>query len=103
MKEIDYKKLIKLVEKEETSIKGYIEIINDTPILNDHFVYQVMNKEDKEEIRKKLKEIAIKCIELSELCYNANKRMEMYIFEKSPLSNELHEIIKDLVEKGILG
>jgi hypothetical protein len=103
MKEINYKNLIKLVEKEETSIKGYIEIINDTPILNDHFVYQVMNKEDKEEIRKKLKEITIKCIELTELCHNANKRMEMHIFEKSPLSNELHDIIKDLVEKGILG
>lgn len=97
MKELDYKKLIKLVEKEEKGIKDYIEMINDTPILNDQFVYQVMNKEDKEEIRKKLKEITIKCIELTEICYNANKRMKMH------MSNELYEIIKDLVEKGILG
>lgn len=103
MKEIDYENLIKLVEKKEKEIKDYIEMINGTPILNDRFVYQVMNKEAKEEIRKKLKEITIKCIELTKLCYNANKKMEMRIFEKSPLSNELHDIIKDLVEKGILG
>lgn len=102
MKELDYKNLIKLVEKKEKGIKDYIEMINDTPILDGHFVYQVMNKEDKEEIRKKLKEITIKCIELTEMCYNANKK-KMDLLEKRPLTNELHEIIKDLIEKGILG
>lgn len=93
MKEINYKNLI----KEETSIKGYIEIINDTPILSDHFVYQIMNKEDKEEIRKKLKEIAIKCIELAELCHNANEKKKMNIFEKNPWTIELYDILKDLM------
>lgn len=95
MKEIDYKNLIKLVEKKEKEIKDYIEMINDTPILSDHFVYQVMNKEDKEEIRKKLKEITIKCIELTEMCYDANEKMSL--IKKNPLSNELYDIIKDIL------
>ena len=93
MKEIDYKNLIKLVEKKEKEIKDYIEMINDTPILSDHFVYQVMNKEDKEEIRKKLKEITIKCIELTEMCYDANEKMKMSLIKK----NELYDIIKDIL------
>lgn len=97
MKELDYKKLIKLVEKKEKGIKDYIEMINDTPILNDHFVYQVMNKEDKEEIRKKLKEITIKCIELTEICCNANEKKKMHIFEQNPWTIELYDILKDLL------
>ena len=76
MKELDYKNLIKLVEKKEKGIKDYIEMINNTPILDDRFVYQVMNKEDKEEIRKKLKEIQNPAIVIT---FTTNKRTALVI------------------------
>lgn len=91
-KNIDY--LIKLVKEKDVPIKKYTHLIRTNPIIQDKiFIGALQNKD---EIKEKLKNIAIEVLELTKMAENSKYKS---FGELS--ADELTECIIEVIEKGI--
>lgn len=91
-KDIDY--LIKLVKDKDAPIERYSNLISTNPIIqNKIFVGALQNKD---EIKEKLKNIAIELLELTKIVENSK-----YKSFKELSADELTECIIEVIEKGI--
>jgi hypothetical protein len=91
-KTIDY--LIKLVKEKDAPIERYTNLIRTNPIIQDKiFIGALQNKD---EIKEKLKNIAIELLELVKIVENSKYKT----FEELS-ADELTECIIEVIEKGI--
>lgn len=91
-KNIDY--LIKLVKEKDVPIEKYTDLIRTNPIIQDKiFISALYNKE---EIKEKLKNIAIELLELVKIVENSKYKT----FEELS-ADELTECIIEVIEKRI--
>ena len=91
-KNIDY--LIKLVKEKDVPIKKYTNLIRTNPIIEDKFFISAL--ENKDEIKEKLKNIAIELLELMKIVENSK-----YKSFKDLSADELTECIIEVINKEI--
>lgn len=90
-KDIDY--LIKLVKEKDVPIERYMDLIRTNPIIqNKIFIGALQNKE---EIKEKLKDIAIKSLEIIKIVENSKFKS----FEELT-ADELAECIIEVIKRG---
>ena len=91
MKNIDY--LIKLVKEKDASIEKYTNLIRTNPIIQDKLFINAL--QNKDEIKEKLKNIAIELLELTKIVENSKYKS----FEELS-ADEFTECIIEVIKKG---
>lgn len=82
-----------LIIKEDVSIDNLCTIITENPIFQGKIIIELFNNEIIEEIKKQLKDICLRVIDLTEFVQDTNYNLE---FDK----NKIEEILK-MIEKRL--
>lgn len=85
--EID--ELRNLIIKKDVSIDKLCTIISENPIIQGKIFIELFNNETNEEIKKQLKDICLRLIDLTEFVFNTNYNLK---FDE----NKIEEILKSI-------
>lgn len=92
----DFSELRNLIIKKDVSVDKLCTIINDNPIIQGKIFIELFNNETNEEIKKQLKNICLRLIDLMEFVQDTNYNLKFgEIFEE----NKIEEILKSIEKR----
>ena len=86
-----------LIIKKDVSVDNLCTIISENPIIQGKIFIELFNKETIEEIKKQLKDICLRVIDLTEFVQNTNYNLK---FGETFDENKIEEILK-MIEKRL--
>ena len=94
--ENDIEELRNLIIKKDVPIDKLCTIISTNPIIQEKIFIELFNNETNEEIKKQLKDICLRLIDLTEFVYNANYNLK---FDELFDENKIEEILKSIEKR----
>lgn len=92
----DFSELRNLIIKKDVSVDKLCTIINDNPIIQGKIFIELFNNETNEEIKKHLKDICLRLIDLTEFVQDTNYNLKFgEMFEE----NKIEEILKSIEKR----
>jgi len=88
----DIVELRNLIIKKDVPIDKLCTIISNNPIIQGKIFIELFNNETNEEIKKQLKDICLRLIDLTEFVYNTNYNLK---FDE----NKIEEILKSIEKR----
>ena len=88
----DIEELKNLIIKKDVPIDKLCTIISNNPIIKGRIFIELFNNETNEEIKKQLKDICLRLIDLTEFVYNTNYNLK---FDE----NKIEEILKSIEKR----
>lgn len=96
----DFSELRNLIIKKDVSVDKLCTIINDNPIIQGKIFIELFNNETNEEIKKHLKDICLRLIDLTEFVHDTNYNLKFgEMFEENKIEEILKSIEKRLSKK----
>lgn len=92
--EID--ELRNLIIKKDVSFDKLCTIIRDNPIIQGKILIELFNNETNEEIKKQLKDICLRLIDLTEFVQDTNYNLK---FDELFVENKIEEILKSIEKR----
>lgn len=89
--------LRKLIINKDVPIDKLCTIISENPIIQGKIFIELFNNETNEEIKKQLKDICLRLIDLTEFVYNTNYNLK---FSEIFNENKIEDILK-IIEKRL--
>lgn len=93
----DIEELKNLIIKKDVPIDKLCVIISNNPIIQGKIFIELFNNETNEEIKKQLKDICLRLIDLTEFVYNTNYNLK---FSEIFNENKIEDILK-IIEKRL--
>ena len=92
----DIEELRKLIINKDVPIDKLCAIISNNPIIQGKIFIELFNNETNEEIKKQLKDICLRLIDLTEFVYNTNYNLK---FSEIFNENKIEDILKSIEKR----